>query len=111
MNTLSSRDMTSQAQVTRYTIRAGIIAGVGLALVYLSLFMLGMKSTAPAPAAVREICHTPLTQPELRIKSGAFYLRCGTPGLEGLWRIEKYNQALPGAGILAPAISFTNTTI
>jgi hypothetical protein len=111
MNTLSARDMTSQAHVTRYTIRAGIIASVGLAQVYLSLFMLGMKSTALAPAAVREICHTPLTQPELRIKSGAFYLRCGTPGLEGLWRIEKYNQALPGTGIRAPAISFINATI
>ncbi|WP_263070845.1 hypothetical protein [Enterobacter huaxiensis] len=42
-------------------------------------------------AAMREICHTPLTQPELRIKSGALYLRCGTPGFEGVWRIEKYN--------------------
>lgn len=43
------------------------------------------------PAAIREICHTPLTQPELRIKNGALYLRCGTPGFEGVWRIEKYN--------------------
>ncbi|MDA8513279.1 hypothetical protein FDX19_14655 [Citrobacter sp. wls619] len=43
------------------------------------------------PAAVREICHTPLTKPELRKKSGSLYLRCGTPGLEGVWRIEKYN--------------------
>lgn len=43
------------------------------------------------PAAIRDICHTPLTQPELRIKSGVLYLRCGTPGLEGVWRIEQYN--------------------
>lgn len=43
------------------------------------------------PAAVREICHTPLTQPEFRIKSGSLHLRCGTPGLEGVWQIEKYN--------------------
>ena len=42
------------------------------------------------PAAVREICNTPLTRPELRIKSGALYLRCGTPGVEGVWRIETY---------------------
>ncbi len=40
--------------------------------------------------AIREICNTPLTQPELRIKRGVLYLRCGTPGLEGVWRIEKY---------------------
>ncbi|WP_097420317.1 hypothetical protein [Escherichia coli] len=43
------------------------------------------------PATVREICHNPLTQPELRIKSGSLYLRCGTPGLEGVWKIEKFH--------------------
>ncbi|EMP7252350.1 hypothetical protein ROB49_004349 [Enterobacter cloacae] len=43
------------------------------------------------PAAVREICRTPLTQPELRRKNDVLYLRCGTPGLEGVWRIEKYD--------------------
>ena len=42
-------------------------------------------------AAVREICNTPLTQPEIRIKSGVLYLRCGTPGVEGVWRIETYD--------------------
>jgi len=42
------------------------------------------------PPAVREICQTPLTQPELRMKHGVLYLRCGTPGLEGVWQIEKY---------------------
>lgn len=42
-------------------------------------------------SAIREICNTPLTQPELRIKSGALYLRCGTPGVEGVWRIEIYD--------------------
>ncbi|HBT4566858.1 TPA: branched-chain amino acid transport system II carrier protein [Klebsiella pneumoniae] len=51
VNAVRARGMTSQAHVTRYTIRAGIIAGVGLALVYLSLFMLGMKSTVLAPDA------------------------------------------------------------
>lgn len=52
INAVRARGMVSHAQITRYTIRAGIIAGVGLALVYLSLFMLGMKSTALAPGAV-----------------------------------------------------------
>ncbi|EOC0263877.1 branched-chain amino acid transport system II carrier protein [Cronobacter dublinensis] len=51
VNAVRARGMTAPAHVTRYTIRAGIIAGVGLALVYLSLFMLGMKSIALAPAA------------------------------------------------------------
>lgn len=51
VNAVRARGITSQAQITRYTISAGIIAGVGLTLVYLSLFMLGMKSTALAPDA------------------------------------------------------------
>ncbi|HBR5711747.1 TPA: branched-chain amino acid transport system II carrier protein [Klebsiella pneumoniae] len=51
VNAIRARGMTSQAHITRYTIKAGMIAGVGLALVYLSLFMLGMKSTALAPDA------------------------------------------------------------
>ncbi|VFZ29101.1 branched-chain amino acid transport system II carrier protein [Klebsiella pneumoniae] len=51
VNAVRTRGMTSQACVTRYTIMAGIIAGVGLTLVYLSLFMLGIKSTGLAPGA------------------------------------------------------------
>ena len=51
VNAVRARGIESQAHITRYTIRAGIIAGVGLVLVYLSLFMLGMKSTALAPDA------------------------------------------------------------
>lgn len=51
VNAVRARGMASQVDITRHTIKAGIIAGVGLALVYLSLFMLGMKSTALAPDA------------------------------------------------------------
>lgn len=46
--------------------------------------------TLLTPPAVREICNTSLTRPEIRIKRGALYLRCGTPGVEGVWRIETY---------------------
>ncbi|HBI7651093.1 TPA: branched-chain amino acid transport system II carrier protein [Escherichia coli] len=51
VNAVRARGLASPAHITRYTIKAGIIAGVGLALVYLSLFMLGMKRTALAPDA------------------------------------------------------------
>lgn len=51
INAIRARGMPSQTHVTLYTIKAGMIAGAGLALVYLSLFMLGMKSTALAPDA------------------------------------------------------------
>lgn len=46
--------------------------------------------TLLTPAAVRKICNTPLSLPELRIKSGVLYLRCGTQGVEGVWRIETH---------------------
>jgi len=51
VNAVRARGIASQAHITRYTVRAGVIAGAGLALVYLSLFMLGVKSTAIVPAA------------------------------------------------------------
>lgn len=40
------------------------------------------------PESMAEICHLPLTQPELREKRDSLYLRCGTPGVEGVYRIE-----------------------
>jgi len=51
VNAVRARGMASPAHITHYTIKAGILAGVGLAMIYLSLFMLGMKSTALAPDA------------------------------------------------------------
>ena len=48
------------------------------------------NSSLLTPAVMNEICNTPLTQPELKWKNDALYLRCGTPGIEGVWRIEKY---------------------
>ena len=40
------------------------------------------------PQAMRYICNLPLTTPELLKKQNGLYLRCGTPGLEGMYRIE-----------------------
>ncbi|MFJ5981341.1 hypothetical protein [Enterobacter cancerogenus] len=41
------------------------------------------------PQAVRDICSMPLAQPELVKKSNGLYLRCGTPLLEGVYRIAR----------------------
>ena len=42
------------------------------------------------PQAMRNICSLPLTTPELVQKQSGLYLRCGVPGLEGVYRIERY---------------------
>ncbi|HDG1708963.1 TPA: hypothetical protein PFE25_002120 [Kluyvera ascorbata] len=42
------------------------------------------------PQAMRDICNLPLTTPELVQKQSGLYLRCGVPGLEGVYRIELY---------------------
>ncbi len=42
------------------------------------------------PQAMRDICSLPLTTPELVQKQSGLYLRCGVPGLEGVFRIERY---------------------
>lgn len=46
VNAARSRGVTLPSLLTRYTVLAGIIAGVGLTLVYLSLFRLGSGSAA-----------------------------------------------------------------
>ena len=45
VNAIRSRGVTSARLITRYAVLSGLIAGVGLALVYLSLFRLGTGST------------------------------------------------------------------
>ncbi|WP_324726362.1 hypothetical protein [Klebsiella sp. ZJOU C1] len=47
-------------------------------------------SSLLTPQAVRDICGLPLTIPELIHKRNGLYLRCGTPGIEGVYRIERY---------------------
>jgi LIVCS family branched-chain amino acid:cation transporter len=44
VNAIKARGVESPALITRYAIIAGLIAGVGLALVYISLFQLGSTS-------------------------------------------------------------------
>lgn len=51
VNAIRSRGVTSPRLITRYAIIAGLIAGVGLALVYVSLFRLGSGSHAIAMGA------------------------------------------------------------
>ncbi|MEB0040553.1 MULTISPECIES: branched-chain amino acid transport system II carrier protein [unclassified Pseudomonas] len=51
VNAIRSRGVTSPQLITRYAIIAGLIAGVGLALVYVSLFRLGSGSHAIAAGA------------------------------------------------------------
>lgn len=46
VNAARSRGVSDAALLTRYTIIAGLIAGIGLTLVYLSLFKLGSGSAA-----------------------------------------------------------------
>ncbi|MDB5980523.1 MAG: brnQ [Pseudomonas sp.] len=51
VNAIRSRGVTSPQLITRYAIIAGLIAGVGLTLVYISLFRLGSGSHAIAAGA------------------------------------------------------------
>ena len=51
VNAARSRGVKDAGLLTRYTILAGLIAGVGLTLVYLSLFKLGSGSGALVPDA------------------------------------------------------------
>jgi LIVCS family branched-chain amino acid:cation transporter len=51
VNAIRSRGVESPKLITRYAIIAGLIAGVGLALVYVSLFRLGSGSHAVAAGA------------------------------------------------------------
>lgn len=46
-----SRGVSQPAFLTRYTIKAGLIAGIGLTLIYLSLFKLGAGSASLVPNA------------------------------------------------------------
>ncbi|WPO98597.1 branched-chain amino acid transport system II carrier protein [Pseudomonas sp. HR96] len=51
VNAIRSRGIESPVLITRYAVIAGLIAGVGLALVYVSLFRLGAGSHAVAAGA------------------------------------------------------------
>ncbi|CNH81083.1 branched-chain amino acid transport system II carrier protein [Yersinia aldovae] len=51
VNAARSRGVVSSQLLTRYTIWAGLIAGIGLTLVYLSLFKLGSSSGSLVPEA------------------------------------------------------------
>lgn len=51
VNAIKSRGITQKKAITRYAIIAGVIAGAGMALVYLSLFKLGADSLAISPHA------------------------------------------------------------
>lgn len=51
INAIRSRGVTDKALITKYAVFAGLISGVGLALVYLSLFKLGLGSHDTAPNA------------------------------------------------------------
>jgi LIVCS family branched-chain amino acid:cation transporter len=51
VNAIRSRGVSSPKLITRYAIIAGLIAGLGLALVYVSLFRLGSGSHAIAAGA------------------------------------------------------------
>ncbi|MGC6387860.1 branched-chain amino acid transport system II carrier protein [Ewingella sp. S1.OA.A_B6] len=51
VNAARSRGVTDAKLLTRYTVLAGLIAGMGLMLVYLSLFKLGESSASLVPDA------------------------------------------------------------
>ena len=59
VNAARSRGVSSPMLLTRYTMWAGLIAGIGLTLVYLSLFQLGSVSGELVPQAQNgaEILH------------------------------------------------------
>ena len=39
------------------------------------------------PQSIKMICRQPLSKPELTPKRNGLYLRCGMPGIEGIYRI------------------------
>lgn len=41
------------------------------------------------PESMKEICNRQITKPELRVIQGKWFLRCGSPGFEGVWLIQK----------------------
>ena len=51
INAIRSRGVTDKALITKYAVYAGLISGIGLTLVYLSLFKLGLGSHDTAPNA------------------------------------------------------------
>ncbi|MBP6115293.1 MAG: branched-chain amino acid transport system II carrier protein [Neisseriaceae bacterium] len=51
VNAARSRGVSDTALLTRYTVKAGLIAGIGLTLIYLSLFQLGSGSGQLVPEA------------------------------------------------------------
>ncbi|RJG09674.1 branched-chain amino acid transport system II carrier protein [Pseudomonas cavernicola] len=59
VNAIRSRGVESPRLITRYAVIAGLIAGLGLALVYISLFRLGAGSHAIAAGATNgaEVLH------------------------------------------------------
>ncbi|WP_286790813.1 MULTISPECIES: branched-chain amino acid transport system II carrier protein [unclassified Pseudomonas] len=59
VNAIKARGIESATLITRYAVIAGLIAGVGLALVYISLFQLGSTSHSLVPAATNgaEVLH------------------------------------------------------
>lgn len=68
VNAIRSRGVESPKLITRYAIIAGLIAGVGLALVYISLFRLGAGShdiaadATNGAAVLHATCSTPLVR-------------------------------------------------
>ena len=59
VNAARSRGVSESTLLTRYTVIAGLIAGIGLTLVYLSLFKLGSDSASIVPQSANgaEILH------------------------------------------------------
>ncbi len=83
VNAIRSRGVESPQLITRYAIIAGLIAGVGLALVYISLFRLGSGSheVALVPPTVLRFCMPTCSTPSVpgqRLPRGA-----DLPGLPG----------------------------
>jgi len=74
VNAARSRGVEDAKLLTRYTIYAGLIAGLGLLLVYLSLFKLGVNTASLVPEAKNGavILHTYVQQPFGGV--GSFFL-------------------------------------
>uniref|UniRef100_UPI000AF42D63 hypothetical protein n=2 Tax=Bacteria TaxID=2 RepID=UPI000AF42D63 len=58
---------------------------------YYPSFLAGVRDvdnvTLLIPTAMKDICGNQRPVPELKKKRNGLYLRCGTPGIEGVWRI------------------------
>ncbi len=110
VNAARSRGVSSAKLLTRYTVLAGLIAGMGLTLVYLSLFRLGSVSGELVPHAQNgaEILHAyvqHLWQHGQRLPGVAHLHRLSGDGRRPDLRLRRVLRPVPAALLPHPGVA------